>query len=658
MIDVAKKYISYGVNVIPLKQDKSPNVHSWGMYQKTMFSDFNSKFEKIGLICGKISGGIEVIDIDCKYDITGKLFENYKRFINFNDKNLLQKLVIQKTVSNGYHFIFRCKTIEGNKKLASRPANKEETTTGEKVKVLIETRGEGGYIAVYPSDGYELLQNDLKSIPDLTEREREVLMCSARALNEINIEVYEPPKKAIEWADNGLKPWEDFDKRGNGLDLLLSHGWTTVFERGDRVYLKRPGNSAAKTSGSYNTKMSMFKSWSTSTAFESEKGYTPAAIFSVLECGGDFKEAGRKLYELGYGDRSDLIKAKKAELEKKDDYDFISKEIDENGYLVDFYNGNLSTGLSTGFELLDKHFVWKEGNLIINNGHMNVGKSTILWYLMVLNNLIHGWKWIVFSSENREAAIRRRFMEFRYGKDYNKFNAIELKEGKKWAYDNFTIIKSENIENYETIIDKCERLMNLRPFKGLLIDPYNSLDVPMSGKSHEYHYKATTAFRIFSKNYNCSTVINTHAVTEALRKLDKDGYPVPPNSADTEGGGKFANRADDFLTFHRLTQDESSKSIMQIHVRKIKETETGGSPTPLNFPVKLNMRNVDGFFGFYDTQGNCPLKEIRRKEIESNGAQQKIEDPAEFERQSFYEKPAKELENDFLTQTNLNEVPF
>lgn len=610
MIETAKKYIKAGVNILPLKTDKSPNIGSWAQYQKIMFNDFAASFEKIGLICGQISGGVEVIDIDCKYDLSGTLYDDYCRLISFNDKALLKKLVIQKTVSNGYHFVYRCKLNDGNKKLASRPADPKETKTGEKVKVLIETRGEGGYIAIAPSEGYEIIQGSIETIPDISEREREVLFCCARALNKVNLKVYEPTKKQIEWVDNGKKPWEDFDDRGSSLDLLLAHGWSDVYSHGDRVMLKRPGNTSAKTSGSYNTQLRLFKTFSTSTEFEAEKGYTPSAVFAVLECNGDFTEAGRKLYELGYGERSEIIEQRKTEVEKEDDYSFISKEFDENKYLVDFYSGKLQKGLSTGFKVLDHYFLWKESNLIINNGHMNVGKSTILWYLMVLNNMLHGWKWIIYSSENREASVRRRLMEFRYGKDYNKFKQSEINEAKRWAYDNFTIIKGDTVETYETIIDKCTRLMSLKPHKGLLIDPYNALDVPMSAKSHEFHYKATTGFRIFAKTFNCTTVINTHAVTEALRKLDKEGYPAAPMAADTEGGGKFANRADDFLTFHRITQDPVNKSTIEIHVRKIKETETGGEPTPLKSPVRLMMKNVNGFFGFYSEDGVCPIQRL------------------------------------------------
>ena len=49
-----------------------------------------------------------------------------------------------------------------------------------------------------------------------------------------------------------------------------------------------------------------------------------------------------------------------------------------------------------------------------------------------------------------------------------------------------------------------------------------------------------------------------HAVTEAQRRKGDDGLPVAPYAEDTEGGGKFVNRADCFMTIHRKVQSMDS----------------------------------------------------------------------------------------------------
>ena len=55
---------------------------------------------------------------------------------------------------------------------------------------------------------------------------------------------------------------------------------------------------------------------------------------------------------------------------------------------------------------------------------------------------------------------------------------------------------------------------------------------------------------------------------------------MPPMASDVEGGGKFVNRADDFFVVHRYSQHSTDWIYTDIHVRKIKELESGGRPTP------------------------------------------------------------------------------
>jgi len=80
-----------------------------------------------------------------------------------------------------------------------------------------------------------------------------------------------------------------------------------------------------------------------------------------------------------------------------------------------------------------------------------------------------------------------------------------------------------------------------------------------------------------------------HAVTEAQRRKGDDGLPIAPYAEDTEGGGKFVNRADCFLTIHRKVQapDPHTRKMSELHVRKVREVETGGEPTPIEEPIKF-----------------------------------------------------------------------
>jgi hypothetical protein len=107
--------------------------------------------------------------------------------------------------------------IEGNKKLAQRYATEEEQLLGDKIKVLIETRGEGGYLAIYPTPGYELIYGSFDNIQEITPEEREVLISTAIEFNEV-IKEFKPIVKPTK-VGKGTSPFEDYDDRG---DVIIS----------------------------------------------------------------------------------------------------------------------------------------------------------------------------------------------------------------------------------------------------------------------------------------------------------------------------------------------------------------------------------------------------------------------------------------------------
>ena len=102
-----------GLSVIPIDDKKVP-IGSWKKNMTEMIrpnGNFNSAYG-VGIVCGAISGNIEVIDIDSKYDLTGNLFDKYKQLIHSVNPDILNKLTVQKTVSGGYHFIYKCSRSE------------------------------------------------------------------------------------------------------------------------------------------------------------------------------------------------------------------------------------------------------------------------------------------------------------------------------------------------------------------------------------------------------------------------------------------------------------------------------------------------------------------------------------------------------------------
>ena len=132
-----------------------------------------------------------------------------------------------------------------------------------------------------------------------------------------------------------------------------------------------------------------------------------------------------------------------------------------------------------------------------------------------------------------------------------------------------------------------------------MIDPHNSFARPPGMNSHEHDYQTAAKLRLFARKFNTTVYMCIHAATEALRKTHKsgeyEGLPIPPNAADAEGGGKWVNRADDFIVCHRYTQSASHWMFTEVHVKKVKETETGGKPTYIDEPVNFKLEYGTAF---------------------------------------------------------------
>jgi hypothetical protein len=619
-----------GLQFMPVQSNKMPIEKGW---QKTAKKYNLGSCEAVGLVCGVLSGNVEVVDIDCKYDLTGRLFDDYKAQINNEDKTLLKKLVVQKTRGGGFHFIYRCKTIQGNLKLAQRhttPEEKNETylaeikkgatkevaekrASNDKVRVLLETRGEGGYVVCFPSTGYELIYGDYYSITEITEAERETLHNIARQFNEI-IEEFKPHRQEVKQQIKGVSPFEDYNNRGDVIGLLEKHGWQNLKNHGSKTVFLRPGQTSSQSSGNFDHNKNWFSVFTTSSEFEPMKAYQPYAVYAVLECGKDFTEASKRLYDEGYGDRKEMQREINASVPSRiniidDDYSFVAKPEDYETYLHQVRTGTLPMGLSTGMPEMDKYFLFKQGNLVIINGFDNVGKTKVMLFLAMMSSLLHGWKWIIYSSENTLGNIIRTLIEFYVGRKLDKINEKLYQEAKDFAEKHFTIIKSdEALFNYRDIINMTKKLLKRQQYQSVLVDPYNSLKIELNNTSklntHEYHYEAVSEIKMFGRKENIGFYINMHVVTVALRMKDAEGYEAAPQKADTEGGGKFSAKADEFLTVHRRTQHPQDWMINDIYVRKVKEWETGGKPTPLNSPVRLRMNETGVGFSELNETGS------------------------------------------------------
>ena len=111
------------------------------------------------------------------------------------------------------------------------------------------------------------------------------------------------PSQTVEFEPQGLNPrtglevtpGDDYDQRGDFASLLISHDWEKVSGG-----WRRPGKTTG-LSATFDKIPGRFYVFSSSTEFEAQHTYRPWHVYAILEHGGDFSAAARKLGESGYG---------------------------------------------------------------------------------------------------------------------------------------------------------------------------------------------------------------------------------------------------------------------------------------------------------------------------------------------------------------------
>jgi hypothetical protein len=294
---LAKRLVASGLSIIPIRNDgtKAPSV-KWKEYQSsianpdTLIKWFEPKSRNgIAIVTGSVSGNLEVIDFDDlpSYNLWVELVQQQ------GQGALLDRLPVVGTPSIGRHIPYRCQEgIEGNQKLA------QQRLRDGSLKILIETRGEGGYILTvgcppkcHPlNKTYDLIQGDLSSIPEISREERHFLLQAARALNE---DLHTDKEKIPGYSHEHGRPGDTFNNQASWNEILLHHDWVKVYQKGETTFWRRPRKSGPGISATTNHHgLDLLYVFSTKAApFSAETAYTKFTAYTLLNYNGDFSAA-------------------------------------------------------------------------------------------------------------------------------------------------------------------------------------------------------------------------------------------------------------------------------------------------------------------------------------------------------------------------------
>ncbi|MEU2077131.1 hypothetical protein [Streptomyces sp. NPDC013489] len=326
-----------GLCVLPIKADgsKGPAVRSWTPFksQRSAPADHDQWFGGgrpggIAVIYGGVSGAVEMLEFEGLAVREGVLDEvtEVMEASGLGDVwATIRNGWATESPSGGIHYRVRVDgaPVPPNTKLASRVAEEHEYTPEERqrvaekpgtriVRVLVETRGEGGYGLVEPSGGtvhasgrpYLRIAGGPGTIPTIHADEMDAVRSVCRMVDALP--KAETPKSAPKsnrppLPGGGLRPGEDFEQRATWEEILdgvfrpiRSVGGTTYWGWAD-------GARGPKATTGRDSAADRLYVFTTSSEFQAEVPYTKFGAYALLRHGGDHRAAAAELRRQGFG---------------------------------------------------------------------------------------------------------------------------------------------------------------------------------------------------------------------------------------------------------------------------------------------------------------------------------------------------------------------
>jgi putative DNA primase/helicase len=321
--DSVKASRAAGISIHPPTEDgvKKP-LGSWADHQREHASPDQVKrwygpMTGLGWICGAVSGNLEVLEFDCSE--TYHAYKAAAQSVGLGD--LVERIeggYLESSPGGGFHWPYYTGEVRGNTKLAQRPGPPEPDTGRPTVETLIETRGEGGYIIVAPSNGkvhptggqYRLERGAIETIATLTSEERESLWELARTFDRMPEHPEGPgtvmsgPPRPARPSGEGLRPGDDYNAQATWDDVLAQRGWTKLYTRAGITYWRRPGKSEGWSATTNVHGSDLLYVFSSSTEFEPHRTYDKFGAYAILEAGGNLVSAAKTLADQGYGSKA------------------------------------------------------------------------------------------------------------------------------------------------------------------------------------------------------------------------------------------------------------------------------------------------------------------------------------------------------------------
>lgn len=221
--------------------------------------------------------------------------------------------------------------------------------------------------------------------------------------------------------------------------------------------------------------------------------------------------------------------------------------------LNDLWNKGTGRGFSTGFQSVDDIYTVVPGQLTVVTGYPSSGKSNFVDQLMVNLARNDEWKFALCSFENAPEIHISRLIEIYTKKKFfegsHRMSEEEFKQGLDWVNEHFTFMTSESSEpaTIDSILTRAKVAVARMGIRGIVIDPYNYIDMDRSTSETDAISNMLTRIQAFAKSAGVHVWFVAHP-----SKMVRSGNDLPrPDGMAIAGSMAWWAKADCGLTVHR-----------------------------------------------------------------------------------------------------------
>lgn len=218
------------------------------------------------------------------------------------------------------------------------------------------------------------------------------------------------------------------------------------------------------------------------------------------------------------------------------------------------YREGIGSGITTGMSVVDELFTVKEGMVYVVTGYPGSGKSEFVDQLMVNLSLKEDWSWAVASFENPPPLHIVKLSEKVIGKPFfegptPRMTSKEVGDAATFIDDHFVFLESkEGLTTIPSIMERAQQAVMRLGVKGLIIDPYNYLQLPDTANEHQGITRMLSELGTFARATGIAIFFVAHP---AKVQAGADGLMPIPKGHHISGSAAWFAKADVGVTVHR-----------------------------------------------------------------------------------------------------------